>query len=88
MPRNSQNPSTRMPDRHQIDYMHGSNTLSHRASLTATESGAATSDSLDNLGPLPSGWQMSKNELGRMFFINHLQKRTTWVKKTIDEFHR
>ncbi|CAF4148609.1 unnamed protein product, partial [Rotaria sordida] len=35
--------------------------------------------SYDALGPLPFDWQMFKMENGRMFFIDHANKRTTWI---------
>lgn len=52
---------------------------------TATTTGpalTATVSTTDDLGPLPSGWQMSKTESGRLFFIDHINKRTTWVGET------
>lgn len=42
----------------------------------------AATASIDNLGPLPPGWQQSRNENDRIFFIDHINKRTTWVMKT------
>ena len=84
----SQRPLPQMADRRQIDDMHGNNTqLRNRASLAPTENGTTASGSIDNLGPLPSGWQMSKNDQGRMFFINHVLKKTTWVKKNFEHFN-
>ncbi|XP_033634240.1 E3 ubiquitin-protein ligase NEDD4-like isoform X1 [Asterias rubens] len=35
-------------------------------------------DSADPLGTLPIGWQMQKSESGRVFFINHNTRTTTW----------
>jgi hypothetical protein len=43
--------------------------------------GTTTGGSTDDLGPLPPGWQMSKADNERPFFIDHINKRTTWVKK-------
>ena len=34
--------------------------------------------SLDSLGPLPTGWEERLSEDGRIFFINHTKKKTTW----------
>jgi uncharacterized protein YbdZ (MbtH family) len=34
---------------------------------------------------VPAGWQMSKTENERLFFIDHVNKRTTWVRKTNDK---
>jgi len=50
------------------------------SSMTASR-GATAAGSTDNLGPLPPGWQMSKTDNDRAFFIDHINKRTTWVKK-------
>ena len=79
----SQRPSAAMGDRRQIDDMQANST---RTSLAPTASSATASASADNLGPLPSGWQMSKNENGRMFFIDHVTKRTTWVNEYFESF--
>ncbi|CAF4237569.1 unnamed protein product, partial [Rotaria sp. Silwood2] len=67
-------------DRHQIDDMDANNARTNvttgptKASRTATASA-----STDDLGPLPPGWQMSKTENERAFFIDHINKRTTWI---------
>ena len=73
-----------MGDRRQVDDDDSSN--SKRASVTPSSRGAAaiaaaaTASTSDDLGPLPPGWQMSKTENERMFFIDHINKRTTWVR--------
>lgn len=68
-------------DRRQIDDMEANNSRSNAgatASLpTVRSTGSVTTQ--DDLGPLPPGWQMSKNDNERTFFIDHLNKRTTWV---------
>jgi E3 ubiquitin-protein ligase NEDD4 len=33
---------------------------------------------ISQLGPLPSGWEMRLNSIGRVFFVNHNTKTTTW----------
>ena len=53
------------------------NTANSRGSMAAAAT--ATLSSSDELGPLPPGWQMSKADSGRVFFIDHTRKRTTWV---------
>ncbi|CAF4376426.1 unnamed protein product, partial [Adineta steineri] len=40
---------------------------------------AANSNTVDDLGPMPAGWQLSKTDNERMFFIDHVNKRTTWI---------
>ena len=70
-------------DRRQIDDMGATSAQSN----TATAAAAAPSQKPtapvvpDELGPLPTGWEKSKNEHGRFFFIDHINKRTTWVGK-------
>jgi E3 ubiquitin-protein ligase NEDD4 len=39
----------------------------------------------DELGPLPHGWQMTRNDNGRVYFIDHDNKKTTWVS-SIDNY--
>jgi hypothetical protein len=50
------------------------------ASPVTVSRGATASVSTDELGPLPPGWQMSRSDNDRLFFIDHINKRTTWVK--------
>ncbi|XP_013858633.1 transcriptional coactivator YAP1 isoform X1 [Austrofundulus limnaeus] len=38
----------------------------------------ATSPILPDDVPLPDGWEMAKTPTGQRYFINHLQKTTTW----------
>jgi len=59
----------------------------HTTATTSSSRGAAatvaaaTASTSDELGPLPPGWQMSRTENDRLFFIDHISKRTTWVRK-------
>ncbi|UJR33213.1 hypothetical protein I4U23_020668 [Adineta vaga] len=81
-----QRPQPQVSDRHQIDDMGGNN---NRTSITASPAVAPRSsttaatptanDTTDGLGPLPPGWQMSRTDNERTFFIDHINKRTTWV---------
>ena len=32
----------------------------------------------DNLGPLPNGWEMARDQTNKPYFINHNNKTTTW----------
>jgi hypothetical protein len=78
----AQRSQAQFADRHQIDDMEANNARSNTtASPVATPRTSTTNNTSDELGPLPPGWQMSKNENERMFFIDHINKRTTWVKK-------
>lgn len=56
-----------------------SSSLTNTASATISQRGSSSNLPADGNGPLPPGWQMSKNEVGRVFFIDHINKRTTWV---------
>lgn len=88
-----QRPQAQIADRHQIDDLDASNRqrlslTSSRASNTPTPTASASaitdsSATTDQLGPLPSGWQVSKTENGRLFFIDHINKRTTWVNRNL-----
>jgi len=67
--------------RRQIDDMDANNARPHATASPVTVShGATAKNTTDELGPLPPGWQMSKTEAGRPFFIDHINKRTSWVK--------
>jgi len=83
-----QRPQPQVSDRHQIDDMVNNNTRSNTtASPVAPSRPSATNTTSDDLGPLPPGWQMSKTENERTFFIDHINKRTTWVNfKILREF--
>jgi len=59
--------------------MDANNTPHTTTSLASRASAAAAANISDDLGPLPSGWQMSRTENERVFFIDHINKRTTWV---------
>ncbi|KZT21806.1 HECT-domain-containing protein [Neolentinus lepideus HHB14362 ss-1] len=39
---------------------------------------AATATSGTNLGPLPSGWEMRMTSVGRVYFVDHSTRTTTW----------
>jgi len=78
-------PQPQTSDRRQIDDMN-STSISRSSSMTNTAAAAASNQRssssnlpADGFGPLPPGWQMSKNESGRVFFIDHINKRTTWI---------
>lgn len=74
--------------RRQVDDEDTHQSLSNTSNASrsaATAVSNSTANVTDDLGPLPPGWQMSKTENERMFFIDHINKRTTWVK---NEFFR
>lgn len=79
----AQRPQPQVSDRHQVDDMDANNThkgtppTATRGAAAATA--AATASTSDELGPLPAGWQMSRTENDRLFFIDHINKQTTWI---------
>lgn len=80
----AQRPQAQVSDRHQVDDMDSS--TPHATSKTdsraaAAIAAAATTSTPDELGPLPPGWQLSKTDNERDFFIDHINKRTTWVRQ-------
>ncbi|CAM4849774.1 unnamed protein product, partial [Rotaria magnacalcarata] len=67
-------------DRHQIDDGETNNAKAKPSASPAAASHDATdSASSNNLGPLPLGWQMFKTENDRICFIDHINKKTTWI---------
>jgi E3 ubiquitin-protein ligase NEDD4 len=73
-------PQQQVADRHQIDDMDSNNARSNATTNSMTVArGTTTGGSTDDLGPLPPGWQMSKADNERPFFIDHINKRTTWI---------
>jgi hypothetical protein len=77
-----QRPQPQVGDRHQIDDMDANNARSNTTTSPVTVSRSTTAGvTSDELGPLPPGWQMSRTENDRLFFIDHINKRTTWVKE-------
>ncbi|XP_078274932.1 E3 ubiquitin-protein ligase Itchy-like [Rhinoraja longicauda] len=50
-----------------------------------------------NKGPLPPGWEQRADQQGRFYFVDHIEKRTTWERpqplppgweRRVDERHR
>ncbi|CAF0837973.1 unnamed protein product [Didymodactylos carnosus] len=65
--------------RRQIDDMEANRASISFPSDTANGSPmAAHATALDDI-PLPAGWQMSRSENERVFFIDHINRRTTWI---------
>ncbi len=88
----AQRPQPQVSDRHQVDDVDSSNTS--RTSITPSSRGAAaiaaaaTASTSDEHGPLPPGWQLSRTENERVFFIDHINKRTTWVRLFLKRIQR
>jgi hypothetical protein len=64
-----------------VDDADGNNTTTTPSRGAAAIAAAATASTTDEFGPLPPGWQMSKTDSERAFFIDHINKRTTWVRE-------
>ncbi|XP_031423878.1 itchy E3 ubiquitin protein ligase a isoform X2 [Clupea harengus] len=47
---------------------------------TGAPPGAPSRVSPINTGPLPPGWEQRVDATGRMYFVDHLEKRTTWER--------
>lgn len=56
---------------------------------SASQLAIAQQQSLSTLGPLPSGWEMRATTTGRIYFVDHTSKITTWddprLPSTVDE---
>ncbi|XP_072155860.1 transcriptional coactivator YAP1-A isoform X2 [Bemisia tabaci] len=37
-----------------------------------------TNQTVDDLGPLPPGWEQAKTSEGQIYFLNHITRSTTW----------
>jgi uncharacterized protein YbdZ (MbtH family) len=61
----------------------GERRRSARASSAATTNGAVANEGgvrpKPNEPPLPPGWDFSYSDRGRMFFIDHVNKTTSWI---------
>lgn len=55
----------------------GSVATENDASNSASNTAISNMDKTEQ--PLPSGWEVSYTDKGRMFFIDHNSKATTWV---------
>ncbi|XP_067927905.1 E3 ubiquitin-protein ligase NEDD4-like [Watersipora subatra] len=64
--------------RHQISQEDVDHRTSNRASISATQSSASLISSGSDTEPLPPGWSMSRTEAGKVFFIDHSNRVTTW----------
>lgn len=56
-------------------------TLSPNQSL-----GASPNVSLQDLGPLPAGWEQGMTAEGEIYYINHMEKATSWFDPRIRKY--
>ncbi|XP_077458964.1 E3 ubiquitin-protein ligase Itchy-like isoform X3 [Stigmatopora argus] len=49
------------------------------ATLAAPVAAASRLSPINN-GPLPQGWEQRVDQNGRMYFVDHIEKRTTWER--------
>jgi hypothetical protein len=47
-----------------------------------TAAGGATSNLVDNT-PLPGGWEQRFDQNGRIYYVDHINKTTTWIRPTV-----
>lgn len=40
-----------------------------------------------DLGPLPEGWEQALTETGEVYFINHIDRTTSWNDPRIRKIH-
>ncbi|PVF96727.1 putative ubiquitin-protein ligase [Serendipita vermifera] len=76
-------------DRHNqrtlVDDMLGSNasttdsTVNRQQSTVATPTATPAAATTDPLGPLPAGWEERRTPEGRVYFVDHNTRSTTWV---------
>lgn len=38
-----------------------------------------------NLGPLPEGWEQALTETGEVYFINHIDRTTSWSDPRLND---
>ena len=43
--------------------------------------------SLQNVGPLPPGWEQAYTPEGEMYFINHMERSTSWMDPRLSEYN-
>ncbi|CAF0866510.1 unnamed protein product [Didymodactylos carnosus] len=76
-------PVPQRPDigfRRQIDDIDTNRANAPQPSATPDASPMTTRGAaVDDLGPMPPGWQISKSGTDRVFFIDHINKCTTWI---------
>ncbi len=78
----SPRPQLEVGDRRQIDDMEVDDVRSKRTTnWTTVSSDANAGVATDELGPLSPGWQMLRTDNDCVFFIDHINKRTTWIKE-------
>ncbi|CAF1144130.1 unnamed protein product [Rotaria sp. Silwood1] len=75
----SQRPQSQVGDRHQVDDIDSNHSQTGTSPTSPSTAANNVVSASDELGALPSGWQMSKTDNGRVFFIDHAHKRTTWI---------
>jgi uncharacterized protein YbdZ (MbtH family) len=56
-----------------------SNSTNNNRGSSASRAQSTSSSSTRSDEPLPSGWEISYTDKGRMFFIDHTTKQTTWI---------
>ncbi|XP_066923959.1 E3 ubiquitin-protein ligase NEDD4-like isoform X2 [Clytia hemisphaerica] len=56
----------------------------HISSSTSRQSSRTSSIRQPEPDPLPEGWEERQDANGRIFFVNHTSRSTTWTRPTVD----
>ena len=51
-----------------------------------TSGNMSASVNMQNLGPLPKGWEQATTLEGEVYFINHIDRSTSWLDPRIREY--
>lgn len=54
-----------------------------RSSSISMASNTSTNSTNPNDSPLPSGWEQRFDQNGRIYYVDHVNKRTTWVRPRV-----
>lgn len=54
------------------------NTTSSELQPPTTSPPSPSRSDSEDLGPLPEGWEQGKTDSGEVYYINHVEKKTTW----------
>ncbi len=59
-----------------------SSSTTSRSPASAATLAASSSNLVDNT-PLPSGWEQRFDQNGRIYYVDHINKTTTWIRPTL-----
>jgi len=53
--------------------------LQHKRLAMSNAAASAAAANNNNLGPLPEGWEQKTTPEGEVYFIDHIERKTTWI---------